>query len=273
MIYDEEKKGYFERGKFICDPIPSKANICRNEIHMVNDGIKGIINENLDFNLPIMPDLLSESDFSDSNLYSIYKQAFFSIASGLYDAGLILIGQLLEITVKEIVLIKTGKLLNGKNHTFGYVVEYVLKENILDYDDILYLRYFLNKVRNPYTHRNLKEIVGFHLVPVFLFPTQKPGETFNPTEFIQIIKTVMDGIKTKEFEPQWISATSDTSIACQIKEENDQQKAIFNIWLLNIKIDQLINIYLNQEAYNGHIKKYGSPYEKLAQLQIFEDIC
>ncbi len=220
------------------------------------------------FNLPIMPSILQLGDIGDYNLYSIYKQAYISIACGLYDAGLILLGQLLEITLKQIILIKTGKLLKGK--TFGGALIVAREKWVLEYEDIVFLRFFVDKVRNPYAHRDFRAILGNRLVPVWGIPTIAPGEAFNAQQLITILEKVYEGIKSGKYRPQFIDPVSEPGLACSTKEQGDQLRAIYLIWLVTIKFEQLVGIYLNQKCYDKYTREHGSPFDKITQLKVFD---
>jgi len=55
----------------------------------------------------ILPDFLDISLIPDPNLYSIYTESYFCILCGNYNAGILLLGQLMEVALKEIIFLKT----------------------------------------------------------------------------------------------------------------------------------------------------------------------
>lgn len=270
MKYDADFTGYFENGVFI--PLVQNSHDVQPSgalgVACTFEPIQETVDRAMAFNLPIMPSTLQLGDIGDYNLYSIYKQAYISIACGLYDAGLVLLGQLLEITLKQIILIKTGKLLDEK--TFGGALTVARKEGVLEYEDYAFLRFFVNKVRNPYAHRDFRAILGNRLLPLWGFPVIAPGEAFNAQQMVATVEKVIDGIKSGKYKPQFIDPVSDPGIACSTKEKWDQPRAIYLIWLVTIKFEQLVGIYLNQKCYDKYIREHGSPFDKITQLKVFD---
>jgi len=262
MIQDRDGKGFFDEGRYyLNEPAP--------QFQLKIKSIQEEVNENLDFNVFLLPDLLQLDDVMDVNLYSIYKEAYFCVACGQYDAGIIKMGQLLEITLKQIIFIKTND--TSKRKTFGQALINAWKKGIIEYVDFKFLFWFLTEYRNPYTHRNFKEILKISRIPVIKFPIQFQGKEFNLLDLQKIVKKTIDGIKNGNYSYEWIDPTSDPSIACQTKEQQDRQIAIILFWVVTIHFEQLVSIYLNQNCYDKHIAKYGSPFEKLTSIEIGEE--
>jgi hypothetical protein len=262
MKQDTDGNGFFVDGRYYLSEPPQKFRL---KIISVQEEV----NENLDFNLFLLPDFLHIDDVMDVNLHSIYKEAYFCIASGQYDAGIIKLGQLLEITLKQIIFIKTNGL--SLRQTFGQALRNAWFNCIIEYEDYKFLLFFLINYRNPYTHRNFREIIMKPLVPVFYFPTQYPGKSFNETDLVKITSNVLEGIKSGKYHPTWINSTHDSTIACQTKIQQDQRIAIYLIWLVTIYFEQIVGIYLNQKCYDKHIARYGSPFGNLTSIEIFEE--
>jgi hypothetical protein len=262
MIQDSDGKGFFVGGRYyLNESIPdfqSKTKRLHEEI-----------NENLDFNLFLLPDLLQNNDVMDENLHSIYKEAYCCVACGLYDAGIIKMGQLLEITLKQIIFIETNSLSNKS--TFGRALRDAWIKGIIAYQDFQFLFWFLNEYRNPYAHRNFREILKDTKTPILKMPTQFPGKEFNVPDATKILKKSIDGLKDGSYEYELIDSASDPTLACIAKERLDKQRAIILLWAVTIHFEQLVNIYLNQKCYAKHIEKYGSPFEKLTSIIINED--
>jgi len=262
MIQDRDGKGYFIEGRYyLNESVP--------QIQFSVKTIQEEVNENLDFNVFLLPDLLQIDDVMDVNLHSIYKEAYFCVACGQYDAGIIKMGQLLEITLKQIIFIKTND--TSKRKTFGQALINAWKKGIIAYEDFRFLFWFLTEYRNPYTHRNFKEILRSSKIPVIQFPIQFQGKGFNLPDLQKIVKKTIDGIKNGKYSYEWIDPTCDPSIACQTKEQQDKHIAIILLWIVTIHFEQLVSIYLNQKHYDEHIAKFGSPFEKLTSIVIVED--
>lgn len=262
MIQDSDGKEFFVQGRYyVNESIP--------QLQLKLKTVEEEINENLDINLFLLPDLLQIGDVMDGNLYSIYKEAYFCIACGQYDAGILKLGQLLEITLKQIILVKTNSL--PKKLTFGKAIRYAWIKGIIEYPDFKILKWFLNEYRNPYTHRNLREILKDSKIPIVKMPTQFPGKEVNVRDLEKILKKTIDGLKNGTFQYEWIEAASDPTLACQLKEQLDRKTAIFLLWAVTTHFEQLVNIYLNQKRIDEHVAKFGSPFERLTSIIIDEE--
>jgi len=258
MKIDNDGKGYFEEGKY--------HPVFEVKTKTIEDEVK----ENLDFNIFLLPSILQIDDVCDMNLYSIYKEAYCCIACGLYDAGIIKMGQLLEITLKQIIFIKSNDL--SKRKMFGQALGIAWKKGIIEYVDYHFLFWFLNEFRNPYTHRNFKDILKDAKIPIRKIPTQFKGKEFNPEDLVKILGSVIKGLSNGKYEYEWIDATTDPGIACQAKESQDKITSIILLWFVTIHFEQLVKIYLNEKCYAEHNLKYGSPYDKLTSLEIEEEM-
>lgn len=222
-----------------------------------------LIKENIERNSLLMPDFLDHGVIPDPNLYSIYKESYFCILCGFYNSGILLLGQLMEITLKEIILIKTGELKKG---TFGKALEYADKKKIIFEEDYRFLLRFKTEIRDPYTHRDFKKILGFYPMPIWQIPIEG-----DPLEWIKRLGYVCEGIKSGKYPPQFIDAASSTMTASIAKDQVDEKRAIFWAWKIYSELEQLLTIYLNQESYNEFQQKYGSPFESVVRLQIEDD--
>jgi hypothetical protein len=262
MIQDSDGKGYFIDGRYFPNEIIPQFSKIKT--------VKEEINENLDFNLFLLPDLLQYADVMDGNLYSIYKEAYYCISCGQYDAGILKLGQLLEITLKHIIFVKTNLL--SKKMTFGQAIKHAWKTGIIEYIDFKFLFWFLNEYRNPYTHRNLKEILKDTKIPIVAMPTRLSGKEVNVPDLTKILKKTIEGLKNGTYTHEFIDAASDTTLACQVKDQMDQKTAIILLWAVTIQFEQLITIYLNQKCIDKHITEFGSPFSKLTTITIEEEV-
>src|SRR5208283_1767351 len=188
MIQDSDGKGFFVQGRYyVNESIP--------QLQLKIKTVEEEVNENLDINLFLLPDLLQIGDVMDGNLYSIYKESYFCIACGQYDAGILKLGQLLEITLKQIIFVKTNSL--PKKLTFGKAIRYAWIKGIIEYADFKFLKWFLNEYRNPYTHRNLREILKDSKIPIVKMPTQFPGKEVNVRDLEKILKKIFFRLKLR----------------------------------------------------------------------------
>ncbi len=223
------------------------------------EGIRSTIEENS----ILLPDFLDISIIPDPNLYSIYKESYFCILTGNYNAGILLLGQLMEVSLKEIIFLKTGE---PKKGTFGQALFFANKNRIIFDEDFRFLLQFINRIRNPYTHRDFRKILGYHLTPAWLFPTGR-----NPQELLKNIQTMQEGIKSGKYHPQFIDSASSSVTATIAKEQIDKPTAIHWAWMVYSELEQISAIYLTQAAYDEYQRKFGSPFEVIAKITLEED--
>ena len=209
-----------------------------------------------------LPYMLHPYYVPDQNLFSIYSEAYHAFVFGLNNAGLILLGQLLEITLKEIILLKTGE---KKTGTFGKAINFAKKKRILSEDDVKVLESFKDLVRNPYAHRNLEEILQNIYVPIFGIPLE--GE---PEEWPKIIDKAMEGIKSGKYKPSYIKASDDPTVAALIKPKIDEDRSIYWAWKIFLEFEILIDTYLQHDEFEEYVKAHGSPYDAVTLINLDE---
>jgi len=169
----------------------------------------------------------------------------------------------MEVALKEIIFLKTGELKKG---TFGKALEFADKNRLIFDEDFRFLLQFKNRIRDPYTHRDFRKILGYHLTPAWLFPCGK-----TPEEMLKNIQTMQEGIKSGKYPPQFIDSASNSATAMLAKEQVDKPTAIHWAWMVYSELEQIAAIYLTQTAYNEHQRKFGSPLEGIAKIQIGEE--
>lgn len=232
------------------------------------DKIVSVFEREIEKNRIALPDFLDISVVKDENLYSIYKEAYSCVLLGLYNAGLILMGQLMEITLKEIILINTGTALRG---TFGKALGIADKGKIMSPEDIEFLYRFKNTIRDPYTHRNFRDILGYELLPAWSFHVGSLDSEEKIKEFLNRMEKINSAIKRNEVPLQFIDPAKSSGTAIVRKLEIDPQRAIHWAWLVFMEFEFYIAKYLRQERYEEYTRKFGSPLDKIAQISIDED--
>jgi hypothetical protein len=225
----------------------------------VIEGLRSTIEENS----LLLPDFLDISLIPDPNLYSIYKESYFCILCGSYNAGIILLGQLMEVALKEVIFLNTGELKKG---TFGKALDFADKNRIIFDEDFRFLLQFKNRIRDPYTHRDFRKILGYHFMPVWQFPTGK-----TPQEMLKNIQTMQEGIKSGKYPPQFIDSASSSVTGTIAKEQIDKSTAIHWAWMVYSELEQISAIYLTQAAYDEYQRKFGSPFEVIAKIKLEEE--
>ena len=225
-----------------------------------SDNLSDEINSELKKNLEKLPYFLSSIKIANYNLYSIYSEAYRIIAFGFYNAGILLLSQLLETTLREIVYVNTGIYRKG---TFGSLIKNVKDKKIIDKYSIIRLEYFKNKIRNPYIHRDLNEIVKDIYVPTWPIYFKKDAK--NP---LKKIETAKKEINEGNRKPIFIPASLDSTVATIIKEKIDERRTIGLAWDVFSEFEILIDMYLKPEDYQNHIKKHGSPFDVISNKDI-----
>jgi len=104
-----------------------------NELSLLKEDILSIGIESVNQIYDLLPVPINPEIVFDNYLYDIYSESYRCLCFSLFDAGIILIGQLLEKTLKEIILLKTGEIKTG---TMVSSIQYALDNNILIYEDI-----------------------------------------------------------------------------------------------------------------------------------------
>ena len=212
-----------------------------------------------------LPYLLDYAYVPDQNLYSIYFEAYCAFVYGLNNAGLMLLGQLLEITLKDIIYLKTGKKLKKK--TFGNAIYFAKDHHIISENDINVLKTIMNLVRNPYAHRNLEEILHEIHVPIWGIPLD--GD--DPEDWLESTKKALDGIRSGQYKPSYIRASEDPSIAAIVKSGLDEKLSIYWAWKIFFEFEILINSYLPYDEYQKFIQQYGSPFDDIPLLNLDDE--
>jgi len=190
------------------------------EIELRN--LKTKLNENLD-KLPN-----EELPFMEPHLRALYFQTYFLIAYGFYNASLVLCGILLEVITKEKLFnggVKDGEL-EGMN--FGGAISKCRSMSILDEDELEFLEFKKDELRNPYAHHNKMKLTKGKYVPTWEVPNIvdkikeldkliTKGDITEEQARKELVKGINPTLKSsKEFRP----------IAQLIKSEEDKHKVI-----------------------------------------------
>lgn len=196
-----------------------------------------------------------------NHLNALYKQSYFCILHGLYHAGIVVMTQLLEETVREIIRINTGTLHQGTldhllgtiNSPKGNATQYLIHPILIDQ-----ITTVKNQIRNPYTHMRYKEIFKGKSTPVARMKIQMNSDG--------IIETPID--KKKEEPANEISLHEldlglEPSISSIFKEEYDKKLAFKLAWEIFALYWLLLELYLSSDRYDKYIQEHGSFIENL----------
>lgn len=239
----------------IVDGEKKQNSLVKEYYWLKSENLSDEMNSKLEKNLEQLPYFLTSIKVANHNLYSIYSEAYRIIAFGFYNAGILLLGQLLETTLREIIYVNTGIYRKG---AFGSLIKYAKDNKIIDKYSLNRLESFKNKIRNPYIHRDLSEIVKDIYVPTWPIFFKKDVE--NPLKIIEVTKKEIEEGKRK---PILIPASLDSTVATIIKEEMDKRHTISLAWAVFSEFEILLDMYLKPEDYQNHIKKHGSPFDSI----------
>lgn len=197
---------------------------------------------------------------------AIYEESYNCIIYGQYHSGILLLGQLLEFTVKEIYKIRTGK---TKTFSFDDTIHFLAGERsdratnawISTNPAIVHpiftkqISALKNDIRNPYTHLDFKKIFKKQTIPVLQFEIGT-----DPKKYVDRIGQAIKKFEAPDFKPEEISPAIDPLIATITKSSLDKARVFnlaFNVYLL---FWVLLDLYLNKEAIQQYVTQYGSPF-------------
>jgi len=225
---------------------------------------KSRIEENY-LQLPLLFNDLKPPFCGINHLNALYKQSYFCILHGLYHAGILVMSQLIEETLREIIRINTGTLHQGTlEHLLGAINDskgsstHSLIHPIL-IDQITAIK---NEIRNPYFHVRYKELFKGQTTPVARINFQMASDKMivKPTE-------TKKGKKTNGISLHELDLGLEPTISQIFKEEYDKKIALKLSWEIFALYWLLLELYLNQEKYDQYIRKFGSFVEKLPPLK------
>lgn len=198
---------------------------------------------------PLVRPPFIQNDISSIRLFFLYEDCYHSVLIGRYNAAIVLMGVLLEASMKELILLKTGK---HFQKAYGKCIEKIRKEKLMDAWDIWFLKRFKDEVRNPYQHSDINKILQ-PLKFMRAYPLQI--DLKKDTALLQLeqqIKNVKEGKMTPVLLPITLPTVRDLA-----KQDHDKKRAI---QLFNQVYDFLLCAnfkYFKQKDYDEHHKKFG----------------
>jgi hypothetical protein len=204
-----------------------------------------------------------------SHLYSIYYDSYMCVLCGLYHPGIMLMGQLIESTLKEIILVH-----DGINHerTFGTLIRYSENangklrkestESLLPHPINVTLNRVNGTLRNPYMHLNYSNIFQGETIRGIRFPVTDTIEGI-----MKNTERVLAKIRNGEIELVEIDPVIDKVIADVTKRQNDPKWAITWAWEIYPFFELLVDEYLTFDDYGRHREKFAGKYETIPLLE------
>ena len=226
-----------------------------------------IINEEMEINeikLPLLYNSQHPTFIGKPHLYSIYYDSYRCILYGLYHPGIMLLGQLIEVTINEIILVHDNVLNQG---TFTYAIKYcedTTGKKRKCSNKPLFPKFVIDflkgvmEIRDCYTHLNYKKLLKDDTIKIFGFD---PGETFE--ENSKRLNYVVTKLSTGELSYFEINPAFDKAIADMTKRRNEPEWAREWAWEIYPFFEFLIDEYLKTEDYQKHIRLYGTTFNAI----------
>lgn len=204
-----------------------------------------------------------------SHIYSIYYDSYMCILCGLYHPGIMLMGQLIEATLKEIILVH-----DGINHErpFGTLIHYAENSDkkqrkcstdpLLPPPIIMTLTRVNTTLRNPYMHLNYSNIFQGETIRGVRFPVTDTIEGI-----MKNTQSIITKIEKGEIELVEIDPVIDKVIADATKRQNDPKWAITWAWEIYPFFELLTDEYLTPEDYEKNRKTFEGKYNTIPLIE------
>lgn len=195
---------------------------------------------------PLLRPPLYQSDLGNPRLFFLYEDCYHTLLIGRYNAGIILMGVLLETLMKERIWLKLGV---EFQYPYGECLKKIESEKLMEPRDVFFLRKFKDRIRNLYVHGNEAKILEGIFVPVY--PLEFKGELS-----LEKLEEGFQRVKTGQQKPKLLPASEVPAIRSVVKQELDRRRAI---GLFNQVYDFLIAAkikYFKLVEYDEHNKKF-----------------
>jgi hypothetical protein len=230
-----------------------------------------LLKSEIEKNEIFLPPLFESSDqkfMQIPHLYSIYYDSYQCILCGFYHPGIMLMGQLIEVTLKQIVFIHDN---DDKERTFEKLIKYSENAtgNLRAHSTKPLLPKLLNDVlcrvkndiRNPYVHLNYTKLFENDTIGIIKFNVGESFQEINQKSARIITKVQLGEIPYIEIKPDM-----DKTLADVTKRQNEPYWAINWAWELYPLFELLIDEYLTVEDYRKHVELYGSNINKISTI-------
>jgi hypothetical protein len=184
---------------------------------------------------------------------------------GLYHAGIVVISQLLEETVREIIRINTGTPHQGtldqllglvnkpKDHSTQSLIHPLLIDQITQ---------IKNQIRNPYSHLRYRDIFKGKKTPVARIKINiKPNGEIEESKNDQIDE------EQNRISMHELDLGLEPSISAIFKEDYDKKLAFKLAWEIFALYWLLLELYLTPDRYEKYGREFGSFADKLPLLK------
>ena len=212
---------------------------------------------------PLLRPDMQTGELPNTRLFYLYEDCYFNMLIGRYNAAIVLMGVLLEALMKERIYLKLGI---EFREPYGACLKKIEEERLMNVRDIRFLRDFKNKIRNLYQHSDEKEILAglyIKIWPIKIWPIQFKGDLT-----IEKLNKAYEKVKTGEFKPVWVPAWQFPAFVSVVKQERDKRRAVPLFNEVYDFVRAALLIYIKQNEYDEHNKKFGNELANLDYLII-----
>ena len=157
---------------------------------------------------------LTNHELPVPGLFFLYEDCYHTMLIGRFNAAIVLMGVLLEALMKERIRLKLGSDFRG---AYGACLIKIQNKQLMEPEDLFFLRQFKDKIRNPYSHFDELQIVNGSFVPAW----ELKIDEMLPGKFEETLKSIKSG----ERKP-FLARGSHPALRSIVKQEIDRKRAI-----------------------------------------------
>jgi len=222
-----------------------------------------IVEENL-MRLPFFFNENSKPFIGFEHLNSLYRESYSCILHGNYHAGIIVMSQLLEETLREIIRVHIGKndgsVFEGLLSSMSLQSKVTSKHYLIHPELVNQIAQIKEDIRHPYTHLRYKKILrGQKISAAKIFIGADPGK------LLENIKEGIEASKKGKLQYNEYDPSGDPVVAAYMKQDIDKILAIQLAWRIYPLYWLLMEEYLNHKITDASLKMFGSVWEPVAK--------
>jgi hypothetical protein len=240
-------------------PISEEQILIQLNAKEFSDAHQSIVEENL-MRLPLCFNEYSEPFIGFEHLNSLYRESYSCIIHGNYHAGIIVMSQLLEETLREIVRVHTGKsdgsVVEGLLSSMSLQSKVTSKHYLIHPELVNQISQIKEDIRHPYTHLRYKKILRGKKISA-----AKILVGTDPEKILENIKNSVEASKEGKLHYDEFDPSGDPVVAAVMKRDIDKGLAIQLAWRIYPLYWLLMEEYLNHEITGASLKMFGSIWE------------
>ena len=230
-----------------------------------SDAHQPIVEENL-MRLPFCFNEYSKPFIGFEHLNSLYRESYSCLIHGNYHAGIVIMNQLLEETLREIIRVHTGKndgsVMEGLLSSMSQQSKVTLKRYLIHPELVNQISKIKEDIRHPYTHMRYRKILRGQKISA-----AKIMVGTDPEKILENVKNGVEASKEGKLQYDEYDPSGDPVVAAYLKRDIDKVLAIQLAWKIYPLYWLLMEEYLNHEITEASLKKFGSIWEPVAQKE------